>query len=404
MNFLDDYLATSWRGWIARLAILFAVIHVAQAEPRLWIDNQGREVRAGFAGMAEDGETVKLRLDNGNTVPFPIARLSADCQGHAREMAKRFAARAAEPVFNFDSDWPQLVGFRDDPEIEIILEDADKGEFIYESMNFRFVSDVRLSRSVVRGFALLFEATHAFCQAMPIGMGEGNRTEGKYLIMLYEDIADYHAAGAPTGSAGVYMMGRSRIKVPLDSLGVRPVGSGYMLDRSVSNRTLSHEIAHQLTPLPYYGRSRFNSWFIEGIAEYVASTPYRSGQYNTRANRRAAVDYATGFSRVDNRGRNIGTDIRLSSLEAFMDLPYAQFARSNANFNYAVGLLLTYYFIHMDGEGDAANLQAYLRALLDGKSREEAEAKLLAGRTFAELQDDVQAAWRRHGVRFDFGG
>ena len=374
----------------------------AFAETRMWVDDQGREVRAAFAGLADGGQSVSLKLDNGDTIPFAIARLSGDCQAYAREMAEVKAARAAEPQYNFDSDWPQLVGFRDDPEIEIIREDADAGEFIYESLNFRYVSDARLSRSVVRGFALLFESTHEFCQAMPLGMGEGVRTDGKYLIKLYEEREDYIKAGAPARSAGVFMGSRNLIKVPFGSLGLRPVGSGYMLDRSVSNRTLSHEIAHQLTPLVYRGGSTYNAWFIEGIAEYVATTPYRSGQYNTRNSRRAAAEYATGFSRVDNRGRNIGTDINLPSLKAYMDLTYQEFTGSNANFNYGVGLLLTYYFIHMDGEGDAANLRAYLRAILDGKTREEAEAELLAGRTFKELQNDLQAGWRRFGVRFNF--
>ncbi len=379
----------------------YAALHAS--ETRLWEDDQGREVRASFAGLSDDGESVKLKLENGETLPFPIDRLSRECRTHARERAETWAARADEPEYNFDTEWPQLVGFREDPEIEIVREDADAGVFIYESLNFRYVSDARLSRSVVRGFALLFEATHEFCQAMPIGMGEGERTDGKYLIKLYEDMMDYYTAGAPPGSAGVFMGSRNRIKVPFESIGVRPVGSGYMLDRSVSNRTLSHEITHQLTPREYYGSGRFNSWFIEGIAEYVASTPYRSGRYNTRAGRRAAVDYATGFSRDDNRGRNIGTDIQLSSLEDYMDMSYQQFLQ-NGNFNYAVGLLLTYYFIHMDGDGDAANLQAYLRALLDGSDRAEAEAKLLAGRTFEELEEDVERAWRRFGVRFQFGG
>ena len=391
-------------GFVLAGVMAFASINASTAaELRMWVDEQGREVRASFAGITSDGESVNLKLENGSSIPFPIARLSEDCQVYAKEAAAVKAARADEPEYNFDSDWPQLVGFREDPEIEIIREDADSNEFIYESLNFRYIADARLSRSVVRGFALLFESTHEFCQAMPIGMGEGVRTDGKYLIKLYENRQDYVSAGAPAASAGVFMGGRNLIKVPFESLGVRPVGSGYMLDRSASNRILAHEIAHQLTPPPYFGRGQFNAWFIEGIAEYVATTPYRSGQYNTRAGRRAAVDYATGFSRVDNRGRNIGTDIKLSSLENYMNLTYAQFI-SNSNFNYAVGLLLTYYFIHMDGEGDAANLQAYLRALLDGASREEAEAKLLNGRTFKELENDVQAGWRRFGVRFNFGG
>lgn len=395
------------RRWIMNLSsvtvlglgMLCGVLNAA--ETRNWVDLQGREVSAAFDGMETDGQSVRLKMADGRVIPFPLAKLSTGCQAYAKQAA---TLGAALPGFNFDSAWPDLTGFREDPEIEIIQENAETREFIYESMNFRYVCDVRLNLSVVRKFAVLFEATHSYCKAMPIGMGEGTRTDGKYLIKLYETREDYLKAGAPPNSAGVFMGGRNRIKVPLESVGVEKRASSYALDRDVSNRTLAHEIVHQLKPVEYYAGSRFNSWFVEGIAEYVATTPYRAGIYNTRLGRKAAVDYATGFSKVDNRGRNIGTEIRISSLEGFMDMPYSEFIGTDPNFNYAVGLLLTYYFIHLEGEGDSANLKAYLKALLDGKGKEEAHAVLLNGRTFKELEEDVEKAWRRHGVRFQFGG
>ncbi len=380
------------------LAISFAA--VSATEPRVWLDDQGREVRASFEGMEADGQSVRLKLEDGRIVPFPFTRLSQDCQAFAKEAAQ---PAPGNPQFNFDSPWPDIIGFREDPEIEIISEDTEAREFIYESMNFRYVCDVRLNRSVVHGFAMLFEATHAYCKAIPLGLCEGDRTDGKYLIKLFENREDYIKAGAPPTSAGVFMGGRNLIMVPLVSVGVEKRASSYALDRSVSNRTLAHEIVHQLTPREYRAGRQFNAWFIEGIAEYVCTTPYRAGQYNTRLGRKAAVDYATGFSKADNRGRNIGTEIQIPSLQGFMEMPYAEFVGSNANFTYAVGLLLTYYFIHLEGEGDAANLKAYLRALLESKGKDEAHAILLNGRTFKELEADVQRAWRRHGVRFHFG-
>ena len=47
------------------------------------------------------------------------------------------------------------------------------------------------------------------------------------------------------------MSGKEAVFVPLTSLGVRPVGSGYMLDRKKSNKTMPHELTHQLTPSSY---------------------------------------------------------------------------------------------------------------------------------------------------------
>lgn len=177
-----------------------------------------------------------------------------------------------------------------------------------------------------------------------------------------------------------------------------------MRDRSSSDSVISHELVHQFTPREYFCQSETNSWFIEGIAEYVATIPYRAGTFNLRRHRRALVDYSTGFSRKYGRGRNIGTDITVPSLEKFMALPYRRFAgNSEANFNYAVGMLLTYYFIHFDGDGDAARLKKFNQALAAGKPYEEAEALLLDGRTYQQLEEDVAKAWSRAGVKFTFG-
>jgi len=396
---------TNLHACITCLAVMGLFMFAGDAaDQRAWVDDQGREVLAVFSGMSDDGESVLLKLEDGSVVPFPLARFSQACQFYVKlaiEAPTLWQAGGVE--YNFDSPWPDMVGFREDLEIEVIREDRASGEFVYESLNFRYISDVRLSPSVVRGFALLFEATHEFCKAMPIGMGEGVRTDGKYLIKLYDERASYIKAGAPRSSSGVFMGGRNLIKVPLESLGVRKAGNSYHLDRSVSNRVIAHEVVHQLTPPQYFGNADFNSWFIEGIAEYVAATPYRAGQYNLRGARRAIVEYATGFSKTDNRGRDIGTEINLRSLERFMNLPYSQFVGRNGNFNYAVALLITYYFIHFDGERDAANLKAYKRALLEGKGKEEATMILLNGRSFEELEKDVEREWRRYGVRFKFG-
>jgi hypothetical protein len=55
------------------LAVLFAPLS-AQQVSRQWTDLQGRTVEAAFAGL--EGDSVLLRMGNGQTVPFPLARLS----------------------------------------------------------------------------------------------------------------------------------------------------------------------------------------------------------------------------------------------------------------------------------------------------------------------------------------
>lgn len=385
------------------LAALLCLGSASSQEMRTWIDNQGRKVEAALVRVNET--SVAIRLKDGREMDFPIARLSAaDAKyvGEFSETSKKEATpSSAKPERNFDLPWPDRVSFKEDPEIVVIEENADGKRFVYESANFRYVSDVRLATSVVRGFARLFDTTNLFCHSLPLGFNGGTKTDGKYQILLFENFDDYVTNGGPPASAGVFMGGRHLIMVPLTSLGVRPVGSGYMLDRDKSSKTLPHEITHQLTPGSYYRKGSLG-WFTEGIAEYVAVTPYRAGSYNVRSNLKPIVEFVTSFSKDYGSGRNLGTEIKLPPLEQFFMQDYNAFL-ADPQRNYGSAALLVYYFFHFDGEGDAKRIKAFLKALHDGKQGKEALEVLLDGRSYKQLEQEIQKAWGRKGVDFTFG-
>lgn len=375
----------------------------ASAEMRVWTDVQDRKIEATL--LRVEAETVILRLKDGRELPYPLAKLSpADGRYVAERSANRGPVAAGggdlPEALNFRDPWPERIKFSEDPEINTIEESAEKKRFVYESANYRYVCDVRLSQSVVKGFAVMFEATHLYCRKLPLGINGDNKEDGKHLILLFEEFDDYVKAGGPPGSAGVFIGGRGVVMVPLSSLGVRPVGSGYMLDRNKSNKTLPHELTHQLTPSAYF-KSGATGWFSEGLAEYVAVTPYRSGGYAVRGNQKAIFDYATGYGAKGMGGRGLGTKIKLPALKNFMLQSYPSFL-SAAQINYGCGLLITNYFFHMDGDGDGKRIKTFLKALHDGIEGEDALAYLLDGRTFEELENDVVKEWRRKGVTFTF--
>jgi len=80
--------------------------------------------------------------------------------------------------------------------------------------------------------------------------------------------------------------------------------------------------------------------------------------------------------------------------------PYKRFTGKKANFNYGFGVLLTYYFFHM--EDDRSNIVAFMKALKEGKTKEEALDVLLNGRSYDELEKQISKAWRARGVRITF--
>ena len=373
-------------------------------EVRTWTDNQGRSVDATLVRVNETN--VVIRLKDGREMDYPIERLSAaDVKyiGEFREASKNGGAPSSAQIQkNFELPWPERISFKEDPEIEVIEQNAETQRFIYESANYRYVCDVRLSSSVVRGFARLFETTHLYCLSLPIGFTGGTKVDGKYTILLVEKLEDYMRAGGLPGSAGVYMSGRNLIMVPLTSLGVRLVGRVYILDRDQSNKTLPHEITHQLTPVAYF-RSGSMGWFIEGIAEYISLTPYTSGTYNVKSNLRSIVQYVTSHSEDHGGGLELGTKITMPPLEKFFMQEYSTFL-ANAQRNYGCSTLLVYYFFHMDGEGDAKRIKAFLKAMHEGKEGKEALNSLLDGRSFQQLEKEIQEAWSRKGLDISFDG
>lgn len=377
------------------------LIGIASAgELRSWTDLQNRQIEARMISL--DGESVTLELKDGRKVPLALAKLSAADVAYAR--SRNGSAKPAAPTKDapdFTAAWPDRIKFGDDPEISTVEENPGEKRFIYESANYRYTCDVRLSKSVIKGFAVMFEATHLFCRTLPLGMDGSTKAAGKLQIYLFENFDDYVKAGGPPQSSGVFIGGKATVLVPLTSLGVRPIGSGYMLDREKSSKTLPHELTHQLTPHPYFEPGA-RGWFTEGIAEYIAVTPYRSGAFSVRNNHNDIIAYATGYGTKNSGGRALGKNIQLPELKTFMLQNYANFLE-NPQINYGGSLLITYYFLQMDGEGDGKRIKAFLQALRAGKTGDDALLVLLDGRSFSQLTKEITKAWSRRGIDLTFG-
>jgi hypothetical protein len=215
---------------------------------------------------------------------------------------------------------------------------------------------------------------------------------------LFETEDQYREAGGPTGTSGVYLGGKDEFLVPLASLGVQKVGSGYMFDYRGNFHTMYHEITHQLWA--DLGESA-GMWMVEGFAEFVACAPYSNGRFSFVRQPRYALEYATGYGKKDQGGRALGEDLILPKLSNLMTMSQAKFY-TDANQNYGFGLLLVYYFILLDGEGDGARFKDCVKALQAGKPAEEARKALLGGRGYDDLEKDVAAAFRRKGIKIRF--
>jgi len=403
------------------LILLVAAAKAEEAETREWTSSDGRTIQAKL--LEFDGDTVSLEM-NGNRFEIPVSRLSDKDQAFAREWADARMApgeepgsgesgRPTAPVMGAFEDlqlgaWPSAIEADLDTDDIEFVESKEDGEeqYLYRTPHFEFEAPDRLSISVVREFARIFEASFAFVDQMPIGLAPKPSANGFYKTKLYMRRDDYYSDGGMPGSGGMFSWRRRGnemsgiIKVPLPNLGVEYTGTRYIVDHGKRSDTLTHEIVHQVmlrwlaTPMP--------TWLSEGIAEVVSSQPYDNGRFRLTSMDRAIKDEVTRYGD--------GREFSMLGLERLMTITAgewaAELAAGRGRINYASANVLAYYFLRLDGEGDAAHLVEFLKVLptgIDEANMREAQLQhLLRDRTFDQLEADVTAAWRSEGLRIAF--
>lgn len=400
-------------AWLALLALI-SVPAFAEETSRTWTDVSGRSFEGTF--LSATPTKISIRRSDGKTFEVDRARLSApDLDYVAKRNATPPGGTSApanesnpdEPMLagydgstaNFNAPWPDNPGVDQESPITVIEENVEKKQFIYESPHFRFQSNVLLRPSLLQKVALMFEGTYRMNHDLPLNNRRTRSPKAaKLKARLFETAAEYHAAGGPPGSAGVYKGGDDEFMVYLEGLGVQKVGSGYMFDYKGDFHTVYHELTHQLwADLGGYA----GIWMIEGFAEFVACAPFSNGRFSFIKQPRYALEYATGYGKKDQGGRALGDDITMPKLSKLMTMSQAEFY-TDGNKNYGLGLLLTYYFILLDGDGDAKLFKDCIKALQAGKSEEEARKVLLNGRSYEDLEKSVATAFRRKGIKIAF--
>ena len=302
----------------------------------------------------------------------------------------------------FNRPWPHEVRLDGPVTCKVISEDRKTQRYVYESPGYRFNCDARVTDDAVRNFSVMFETIRKYALQIPLSLGVSRERQGKLDVVLFARAMDYARAGGPPGTAGCYVNGV--VLVPMDSLGLKEGGTGFSLDSTRRNNTvLVHELVHQLTPDAYMSAGA-RGWFSEGLAEYMAITPYNWGYFKPDIYGNVVKAYATGLGADGLGGRALGTDLTAPRLKDFLLMSYGQFSSPNGNFNYGLGLLLTHYFFHMEGGGKAFRITQFLKGLEAGLRGEASLAPLLGGSSYEKLEGEITAAWARMGVQIRFGG
>lgn len=411
------------------LVLSFAAAASAELENRVWTNTRRQTFEGKLIEAA--GEKAVIERKDGKRFTVAIATLSGNDQEYVvkhaadvRPAPKPESKPATGPAATEDSrqsrmsqdtrgmlagydgshpnlgdPWPSVLKCDDKVEITVLKEDDTAKEYIYESPHFRFQSNAVMRKSLISKIALLFEASYEWHKSVPLNNRRTRSKEApKLQARLFETVDQYHYAGGPAGTAGVYMGGPDTFMVPFAEVGAKKVGSGYMYDFNGDPHTMLHELTHQLWADVAQSSA---IWLTEGFAEYMGCVPYRGGSFSYAGHARAIREYVMAYGKKGKGGRALGDHITMPRLEKLMAMTQPEFY-ANGNSNYGYGLMLTTYFIDMDEGKDGAVFKKAIQAMQDGKTPEEVNKVLLNGRNFEDLERDFAKAWRACGANIEF--
>ena len=405
-------------------------------EMRTWTDSQGRKVEASFGGL--EGTSVRLVLQDGQIVPYPLAQLSAADQAYAKAQpppAPNGTASLSTPqrLPAAQRTWPEKVevSARTMDKLQLVSEEPQNRKYLYRTDAFEFMSQDKLAGSVMTEIARTFEATRLLVASLPWGIvcTPPSPLE-RFQAALYETREDYINNGGPANSGGVYDSGDMIFKIPFPSLGLERRGKTWFKNENYRNDTLVHEITHQMM---HDYLAFLPKWVIEGTAEYTEMLPYNAGTFRILSHKTGIKDHVSATTG--------GTPVRLGSIGAHLTMNREQWdARATSpqamRDLYFHSVLLVYFFNHLDGDArgtrfiqffDAVHTEVEaLRAFfanpavkrfpggrfsyptnLTPPDLNPATApfkhlnQLLAGRTHAQLAQEIVEAYRSIGIKVE---
>ena len=355
--------------------------------------------------MQATGDTGRDRSSNraGKEKERNVRKAASRKKKELREMGVK-NVRVKSP-----GDWPRSVSVPKDTEVQEMAGGAPGAGVTYVSNNFAFVSRQKLQPEAQKTVARLCECAYAACKAiaevLPVPRSSADRGEKKFIVELQPGMEEYYAAGGPTNSAGVFLgayrktggplkeadIAIDKVMIPFPSLGIGR--SGKVEREDIDTHALVHELTHQqflLNSLPI--------WANEGWAEYVGYVPYVGED----------LDFDRGFSLILHAARQraergaLDFDFKLEEFFTMNQQTMYGYMPQGKD-TYMLSVMTVAFFVHLDGKKGVDAMKAYLQALLDGKSPEDAAQELIKPhRTAARLQQDFIRAWKSKKVKVSF--
>lgn len=362
---------------------------------RTWTDAGGRTLQAALLGF--DSGQVTLQFPDGKTVRLQAMQLSAadrdfigqnigevfdPITGKAIPMSGEVRHEAMS--FTAGRSWPSTLTAT---KSLLFARSAgyDEATKCQKSRTRRF--EYLLHRGVyVEDVARVCEGTYELLRMSPWGI-QAQPQDDFFRVEVFATMADYYQAGGPEGSAGVYMINERIFKLPLQSLGIM-LPPGYRLaDPSRQMGTLIHEMTHMMM---HDVLELLPMWFIEGSAEYASCIPYEDGVFSPPLVGQGVIrEFARGVKPPGATNEIRPPLAPLADLLSISMRQWHEYAIAGAitpspgpakfptgaadpvrmSSLYRSSLLLTYYFMNLEGDRRGTRLLQYLEAVRNEQPR-----------------------------------
>ncbi len=337
---------------------LFAQLPV-QEPIRQWSITGGQTFQAAVTGF--DGTTAQLRGATGNRGQVVVTKLSEADQQYLADWLKRQPIKVNMPdVVTADAAHIKA---------EVISEDAAAEKYVYRTAHFEFESQGKFNQTLLREVARNFEATYELLKALPWGVEPKPPSGDHFKARLFKDRQAYMSAGGVANSSGIYRSRDQFFMVPFESIGVKVVGKSYAKDDSFETQTMVHELTHQMM---HFWLDYLPQWAVEGTAEYTGVLPLRGGSFRVSAAKTALKDYAEYLKKKTEEG--VPEPYPLEKLFSITNEEWFEILTQDPRAShrlYFTSYMLVYYFMHLDGKGDAQLFTRYFREV--GSVRKEVE-------------------------------
>lgn len=350
--------------WAAMVGVMLLSPMVGARE---WRDLKGRVIVGEMRGFLKGCALVELQ--DGRQMMLKEEQLSADDRNWLEEWRSgREAADALAPL-----TWRSQVGH---PPVKVSQAEPTGRGTLFRSASYEFESDSAVSVGIMNDFATVAESTLTLVDSLPLSFPD--RGDEKLLARIFGSRAAFEKNGGRPNAAGMFLGGRPGMTgyliVPMSSLGAQAFAGRYTKGYGYDAQVLVHEIAHQgmgevLALIP--------QWLSEGLAEYVAWTPYHDGAFH-----QTMKDVGSGLRQRLQKMREIGLesdpfDGRKKAAEPIVKVSLRDLMKAGEtgwsgdlrqmHRYYFTAQMLTTYLLRMDGDGNATHLRLAMEEVCDAR-------------------------------------